>query len=271
MTGWFPLARLVQPDAAQTTAFLARTSGLNGTETAAYRALINGMVSDGTFTLMDFLYIFATNTTTTANLNLCSTAFFITTTAAPSFVSDVGYTGNGTTQFLNTNFNPATSGVQVSSNSNSLGVYITNSRAASGSQTDMGCQNAAGTIFTYINALSDSTGINAELNSFTFPASFATAATPAGFSALTRNATTLSAYKNNSSTALSPSPESDTALGLPSNPYYLLAFNANGTVSSPAPDTMTSAFAGAGLTGAQFLLVSNRINSFMTALGINVF
>jgi len=45
-------------DAAATTAFLARTSGLSGTETAAYMALINGMVTDGTWALMDArLYI----------------------------------------------------------------------------------------------------------------------------------------------------------------------------------------------------------------------
>lgn len=258
-------------DAPQTTAFLARTSGLNGTETAAYKALINGLVSDGIFSLLDALYIFATNTTATANLNLCGTNSTITSTAAPSFAADIGYTGNGTTQFLNTNFNPATQGVNVTANSNSMGVYLTNSRAANGSQTDMGCENAAGTIFSYLNALSDSTGINGEMNAFNFPPSFSTAATPAGFSVLTRTATTLSAYKNNSATALSPSPEADAALALPSANYYLLAFNNAGVANSFAPDTMTSAFCGAGLTGAQFLLLSNRINAYMTALGINVY
>lgn len=269
--GWLPLVS--QVDAAQTIAFLARTSGLSGTETNAYRALINGLVSDGTFSLLDILYIFATNTTTTANLNLISTSFGITSAAAPSFSADHGYTGNGTTQYLDTNFNPATSGVNVTANSNSMGLYLTNTRAANGSQTDMGCANPANTIYSYMNALSDSTGINAEMNAFNFPASFSTAATPAGFSALTRTSTTLSAYKNNSSTALSPSPATDAALGLPSNNYFLLAFNGPtaGVASAFAPDTITAAFAGAGLSGAQFLLISNRINAYMTALGINVY
>lgn len=269
--GWLPLVKA--GDAAQTLAFLARTSGLSGTETNAYKALINGMVSDGTFSLLDILYIFATNTTTTANLNLISTSFGITSTAAPSFSADIGYTGNGTTQYLDTNFNPATSGVNVTQSSNSMGVYITSTRAANGSETDMGAANVANTSYTYMNALSDSTGINGEMNGFLFPASWATAATPAGFSALSRTGSTVNAYKNNSSTGLSPVATGDTALVLPDNNYFLLAFNGPslGVASSFAPDTMTAAFAGTGISGAQFLLISNRINAYMTALGINVY
>ena len=56
-------------NAAQTTAFLARTSGLSGPETSAYTRMINGMVADGTWALLDALYVFATNNTTTANLD----------------------------------------------------------------------------------------------------------------------------------------------------------------------------------------------------------
>src|SRR4051812_42354 len=59
---------------AASTTFLARTSGLNGTHTNAYNALICGMVADGTWcgSLFDAIYIFATQDSTTALLNLCA-------------------------------------------------------------------------------------------------------------------------------------------------------------------------------------------------------
>src|SRR5882672_2331491 len=111
-------------DAPQTTAFLARTSGLSGTETAAYKVLINGLVADGVFSLLDALYIFATNTTTTANLNLISTSFGLTGATPPTFTVDQGYTGNGTTQFLDTGYVSSTAGLNLTQNNASIGTYL---------------------------------------------------------------------------------------------------------------------------------------------------
>src|SRR5882672_3340849 len=126
-------------DAPQTTAFLARTSGLSGTETAAYKVLINGLVADGVFSLLDALYILATNTTTTANLNLISTSFGLTQTGSVTFSADHGYNGDGSTGFLSTGFTPNVGGTQLTQNSASLGVYVlTNRTTASVNMTDIG-------------------------------------------------------------------------------------------------------------------------------------
>src|ERR1039457_3408340 len=99
-TGAGGYAAIGSGNAAQTTAFLARTSGLSGTETTAYTNLINGLVSDGTWSLLDALYIFATNSTTTANLNLISTSFGLTQHGTVTFSADHGYTGDGTAGYL---------------------------------------------------------------------------------------------------------------------------------------------------------------------------
>src|SRR5208282_4996530 len=82
--GWLPLAMAPQ-GCAQATAFIARTSGLSTTEKNAYTAMICGMVTDGTWSLLDVLYIFATNNTTTAALNLVSSSFNGTVTGSMSF------------------------------------------------------------------------------------------------------------------------------------------------------------------------------------------
>src|SRR6266404_3514163 len=70
---------------AQSTAFLARTSGLDTTHTNAYNSLICGLVTNGVFSKFDFLYIYATQNSTTALLNLISTSFNSTVHGAPTF------------------------------------------------------------------------------------------------------------------------------------------------------------------------------------------
>jgi hypothetical protein len=121
------------------TNFLARTSGLSGTETTAYTTMICGLVTDGVITgnlsgatgcgsVLDGLYIFATNTTTTANLNLCGTSYGLTQHGSVTFNADTGYTGDGTTGYFDTGFNPSTAGGNFSLNSASIGSYILTNR-----------------------------------------------------------------------------------------------------------------------------------------------
>jgi hypothetical protein len=137
----------------QAATFLARTSGLSGTETAAYTTMICGMVSDGTWSLLDALYIFATNNTTTANLNLVSASFGITQVGTVTF-ADTGYTGDGSTGALNTGFVPA-SGINYLQNSASIGVYILTSRTGtSGNVTEIGSNNGNGSVSSIGNVLS---------------------------------------------------------------------------------------------------------------------
>jgi hypothetical protein len=135
---WLPLFAPAST-CSQATTFLARTSGLSGTESTAYTNMICGMVADGTWSKFDALYIFATNTTTTANLNLVSTSYGITNVSTtPTFTADVGYTTSGGTVQLNTNYNPNTNGVQFTLNSASLGVYIQTNDTGSASRDDIG-------------------------------------------------------------------------------------------------------------------------------------
>src|ERR1700722_6049094 len=81
-------------DDTASTNFLGRTSGLSNALQDDYCNMIKGLESDGLITgtlgstascgsttsasLIDLFYIFSTNTTTTANLNLCGTSFGLT-------------------------------------------------------------------------------------------------------------------------------------------------------------------------------------------------
>ena len=91
-------------------AFLARTSGLDTTHINAYTALINGLVSDGVWSKLDVLHIYATQDSTTALLNLVSTSYNGTANGSPSFTADRGFTGvsGSGTVYIDTGFNPIT-------------------------------------------------------------------------------------------------------------------------------------------------------------------
>ena len=102
----------------QSSAFFARAGSLDTTHHNAYDALICGLVQDTTWATLDVLYIFATATTTVANLNLVSSSFPITAVGAPAFTVDAGYTGvdASTTIYLDTGYNFSTSAVHYQLN-----------------------------------------------------------------------------------------------------------------------------------------------------------
>ena len=270
----------------QATNFLARTSGLSTPETNAYCTLINGLVSDGIITgtmngansgsgacgsLLDALYIFATNTATTANLNLCGTSYTITPTSSPTFTADQGYTGNAATSFLNTNFNPSTATTpNFVQNSASLGAYILTNRTTTQTYASIG--NGA-TPYAYVEPyrVSGANNVNLELNGATFPFATASPATSQGFTGVVRTvSTSINGYKNNSSTPFG-SALADNSTGVKNASMSILqATNVGSTFSS---DQTAAAFIGAGITGAQWLAISTRVNNFMSQLAtpINVY
>lgn len=132
-------------DAAATTAFLARTSGLDATHTNAYKALINGLVSDGVFAKLDGLWMLATADATTSLLNLVSTSFNLTAVNSPSFTTDQGYSNSGFTKYLDTGITLNTGLSQYSQNSASL--FGWNNSSAQSTGPILGGTNNKGDVF----------------------------------------------------------------------------------------------------------------------------
>ena len=91
-------------------AFLARTTGLDGTHVAAYTALLDGLDADALSCKIDVLHVYATQDSTTALLNLIQNAYNGTAHGAPAFTADQGFTGvdGSTTVYIDTNYNPNT-------------------------------------------------------------------------------------------------------------------------------------------------------------------
>ena len=271
----------------QATNFLARTTGLSGTETTAYCNLINGLVSDGIITgtmngansgagacgvLLDAFYIVVTNSTTTATLNLCGTSYGLTLTGTCTFTADSGYPCNGSTGFFKTGFiaNGATTPNFVQ-NSAFLGVWITTSRTASVSKVPLGAANSGGQA-AYMDPLSASNfgyAINLAFGS----AGVVANSDAKGAWLVNRSASNLtSVYKNGSATAIATS--ANASLVDMSTQFYVSALNNNGTTSNFSDDAIGAVVIGGGatpLTAAQAAAIENRVNTYLAVFGKSAF
>lgn len=89
--------------------------------------LIIDLKAAGIWSLIDVLYVFATDGSSDfATLNWKSpTTFQLTKVNSPTFTTNQGFAGNGTTSYLNTNWTPSTNGVNVTLNNASYSEGVT--------------------------------------------------------------------------------------------------------------------------------------------------
>lgn len=255
-------------DAAQTVAFLARTSGLSATETAAYKSLINGMVADGTFAKLDLLYIFATNTATTALLNLVSTSFTATNTGSLTFTADRGFTGTGSVGgFIDTAWTPSTNAVNYTLNAGMTGAYNRTSRTTGNNMTMYGCNNVAGTSYSYFRGRNASNNIEVGVNDAAF-GGFANGNAQGSWVSNRTSSTNIDVFKNAGSTRVGN--VTATSVALPDRKMQVFQLG-NGTGQGPTTDQQAAFWAGGGFSATDVSNLQSRINAYMTAVGANVY
>jgi hypothetical protein len=233
--------------------FLARTSGLSGPQTTAYQNLICGMVTDGTWTLMDGLWVFATNTTTTANLNLVSTSYTLTQNGTETFAANNGYTGDGSTGYFSTGLDPITAGGNYAQNSAAIGACVLTSRTSPTAYASLGID------YAYIEAYA--TGY--ELNGGAFPTYTGSTNAQGSLIVSRTSAPSITLYQNGASVATPTD-----ASGLPPAEIMLVGASENGGVPGDlSADQIAYAFVGGGLTATQAGNVYSRLHTFLVAVG----
>lgn len=110
-------------------AWSASVAAAGGGVSSARRKLVNGLIqtlkSAGVWNALDRLWLFAAENSTAALIDLVarSTA---TAVNSPTFTADRGYTGNGTSSYLDSNFNPGTAPgpKQYAANDASFGTWV---------------------------------------------------------------------------------------------------------------------------------------------------
>lgn len=250
------------PTSTESANFLARATTItNPTDKTNYDALISGLVTDTDFAKLDALHIWAAPDRTSALLNLVQNAYNPTENGTVSFSPNHGYTGDGSTFFLESNFNPfSASSPQYALNSASLGIYVQSNITSGGTNTDnVGADNVGAayiTSFSFGNAVWQVNGGGARLPTTT---------TSQGLWVATRtSANDIAFYRNGNTTPL----DSSAAVASDFVPRETFKYFKRGGFSQ---SQMSAGFFGSGLSSAAMARISARINTFMTAYGVNVY
>jgi len=276
---WYFRARIERPDApvsgwsntqtvtltsttsAEVSQFLARTTGLDGTHTAAYTALIDGLVADGIWAKLDALYIFATQSTANALLNLKSSSYTPAITGSLTFTADDGYTLTTGSNYINTNLNASTAGGNYAQNSAHMSVWMFSDNSSmvstvgtlSGTNEQRIIPHLGGSGYYRVNCQPDQ-GIAIAV------------ASGAGFSLGTRETSSLvRSYKDGTLNATEPA----TTSAALNNSNFTFPNFAAGLGGDPDTSNIVSGGSfGSSLTGAEVTSFYNRLRTYMTAVGV---
>lgn len=247
--------------------FLSRASqGLEIRYVNAYTRLIDGLVQDGIWNILDQLLIFATDTSANALLNLKSRSFVPTAVSSPTFTADQGYAGDGAASYIDTNFTPSTAGGNFTQDSASIGVYGRTNRTTDALTDAFGCQNVGATSNIEMIAVVGGNQLSPMLNDATGGANFANS-TARGMYVFSRTGSAnFALHKNGASMGTMTA----TSVALPDRAIFVGGRNV-GYFNRGTTDQHSAWFIGGGLTATQMTKIASRINTYMTALGTNVY
>ena len=202
---------------------------------------------------MDRLWIHGLSNEIAAKTSFVNpTSTMITAVNSPTFTANIGFTGNGATSYLNTNFNPATHGVNYTLNNASIFYYeratILGTYCGIGEQQSYLFPNLSGSAyFTINNGASNNTFIVANSKGFIFA------------DRSSNNLTTC--YKN----GVFKSTLNNTATNFATNNFYLLALLQGGAALYPSPGNV--ALSGIGGTGINQSNFYNAVQALGTSIG----
>lgn len=242
----------------------AYISYLTTTPSVARQNIINTLVKqlkgDGNWSLIDRLWLHASESKQAATISLVNpSSTACTEVNSPAWVADQGYTGDGATSYLNTNYNPATNAVNYTQNNGSILSY-TRSDIAEGGVLMGGRAALNGCILNSENA---SNNANGRINAATGATVAITTST--GLFAIERTSSTLSTlYRNGSSLGTTPT----VSQAIDSQNIYICAFNVNGSAGSFS--TRQISISGIGSGDINALTFYNAIQAYMTSLGTQV-
>lgn len=253
------------PTCGALTTFLARTSGTSANEQSAYGYIICNGTTHGWYSKCDAVYWFATNTTTSANLNLVSSSFGLTSHGTLTFTADHGYTGDGSTGYLDTGITPSAGGLNFAQNSASIGVYLLNNRTSNAVGVDIGAAGA-GVNANFIQPL-DGGNFTYEVNGATFP-NFTNTSTKGDWLVTRTGSGAVAAYLNGSSKGT----PTDASGSVANQSILILAFHdipGNG-IDDFSTDQVAGTLVCAGFTSTDAGNADTDFNAAATVLGINV-
>lgn len=262
------LLQLASPSALDpaTTAWISAVTSAGGAVSDAEQTRVNTLIvcykTNSDWTPLDREWLLASENTQQSQIDIKSLASW-TKHGTITFSANNGYTGDGTSGYLDTGFAPSTGGGNFVLNSSSIGVYVLTNRTVSNSSVPIG--TAITNAYAYLQLLVTSDTFW-EMNGGTFPNVPST--TSQGFWINTRTASNAIALdRNGSNIGNSTSPSES----LSTHTFTIAAFNDTAGVDDWTTDQIAEAFIGGAMTPTQRNAKSACLNGYMTSLGINVY
>lgn len=255
-------------------AWRSAVGSVGATQETATNALIVSLKAHSLWTGYDRIWLLAAENSTQALT--CIKSLSVATNNGATFTASQGYAGDAATTYINTGFSPS-NGVNYLQNSASIFAYIRTNRTSTSNKSVVGSvETASFGVYSRLETYSNSSAIvypvnNDGSNPFDQFTSLAGTAQGAWTSSRT-GGTTLDIYRNSNSTSLNTSSgPSNSNTALVAVNFYICGTNADGTLARPSDDQISIVALGGGQSGASAALAQADFNTYMTALGSNVY
>ena len=229
-------------------------------------ALKSGLSITNLSDAFDVMYILANETAESSLRNLVKRLHDATAVNSPTFTALEGFTGNSTSSYIDTNYNPYTQGIKYTLNNISLGIYSRTD--VNGLYCDIGCRT---TTSDYTNILSRNGGITyMRLHSGLNPVIQDAETNSLGMFIAARNAadeTGLFGYHDKLS--LDRLNAGNTS-NIPNCNITIFARNYSGTPEQFSPRQLSLAFAGKYFNSTEVRVITDAFEAYMDANGKGV-
>lgn len=247
---------------AETQQYFNRLAVLPGSDTLIKIAeFIDSLKQNGTWLKIDEMWLLANKTSANALVGLKNKKNCVSVNS-PSFSIYRGFTSNGTTSYLSTQFNLGTEGVNYTQNSASIGVYSRTNASDLGLH-DMGCVNS-GTDRVFLQSRSG-TNFAGRINDA--DGDVISNSDSRGFFIINRSGGSATQYYKNG-TNLKNGTTSSTAV--PSMVIYILCRNGNGTPADFSTKQLSFAFVGGSLSSQDVKNFNSCLERLLDYLGAGV-
>ena len=257
-------APVIDPSAtAWKNAVVSAGGTVSNTQLNRVSTLIACYKSNNIWTIKDRLWLRASENTTQANLDIVHLQ-----TSTPhgtlTFSAGAGYTGNGTTGYIDTNFNPATAGGNFSANSATLLAYVLTNRNVFQNYVAIGA-SSGGVIYSFVQPYTNSGNVY-EMNGNTFPG--VPGSNAQGLWINSRTSSTAIALDQN---GVNVGTATSTSNGVVNNSIYVGAFDDGGSAVDFSTDQWAADGIGGGETPIQRAADASCLNAYMASLNVNVY
>ena len=245
----------------------AMSSAPDDTRKGQIDTCIGAIKTAGVWSKLDCLWIRAAHDSQAALLDWKRLSDS-TAVNSPTFTTDRGFTGDGSTSYINTNFTPSTDGANYIRDSASMGAYLN-----AGTDTAVSGPNSIGALTVSYQAriepwrsATPGSTVRARVNDGT-ATTVGTVATRFGLTAVNRSgASAVQIYRNGASIGTSTAASSN----VPSIDVYALGFNNGGALGGANDNRIAAAFVGGSLTSTEHADLFTAIEAYLDAVGAGV-